>query len=50
MHNQAFYNALKSLCAEICNITLVTLSEIIATYFGQEKIKLCLGQENNNEK
>lgn len=52
MNNQAFYNALKSLalCAEICNITLVTLSEIIATHFGHEKIKLCLGQENNNEK
>lgn len=48
VYNKAVYNSLKSLalCAEICNITLVTLSEIVATHFGHENIKLCLGQEN----
>nr|DAV53836.1 MAG TPA: hypothetical protein [Caudoviricetes sp.] len=48
MNNKALYNALKSLalCAEITDLSLVTLSEIIATHFGHEKIKLCIGQEN----
>lgn len=48
MNNKALYNALKSLalCAEICDLSLVNLSEVIATHFGHEKIKLCIGQEN----
>ena len=48
MNNTALHNALKSLalCAEITDLNLVTLSETIATHFGHEKIKLCIGQEN----
>lgn len=48
MNNTALYNALKSLalCAEITDLNLVTLSETLATHFGHEKIKLCIGQEN----
>lgn len=47
MNNIELYNALKSLasCAEICNLNLVTLSEILATNFGHANIKLCIGIE-----
>jgi hypothetical protein len=48
MNNTALHNALKSLalCAEITDLSLVNLSEVIATHFRHEKIKLCIGQEN----